>query len=184
MTNVVPTLISVWIANTSNFLVPCHRIASNYSSHLSGSYCPASTDLVPLTSPKPCPVGYYGARDGLTSDSECTICPAGKYCASEGEWKSSFRILVTDSQSVRMVICGILPVDILIQPCSQKINAWMNCSWAIIGGPFVFSYMCEVFLSMKNLLLQGSQKQVEIFPAVTFLSTVQRLQSPRMMIVQ
>ena len=50
-----------------------------------GYYCPASTVNIPLTSPKPCPVGYYGNRTMLKADTECTICDGGKYCSGEGE---------------------------------------------------------------------------------------------------
>jgi len=53
-----------------------------------GSYCPATTALIPLTQPKPCAIGFYGARDGLTDASECTRCPAGMYCDAEGMLQS------------------------------------------------------------------------------------------------
>ncbi|PHJ17767.1 pan domain-containing protein [Cystoisospora suis] len=44
-----------------------------------GYYCPAGA-------PKklPCPRGTYGAREGLTSETECTPCEAGKYCFDKG----------------------------------------------------------------------------------------------------
>lgn len=32
----------------------------------------------------PCPAGSFGARAGLASLSECTPCPAGKYCQTSG----------------------------------------------------------------------------------------------------
>lgn len=44
-----------------------------------GYYCPAGA-------PKklPCPRGTYGAASGLSSESECTPCEAGKYCFGKG----------------------------------------------------------------------------------------------------
>ena len=38
-----------------------------------GYYCPVGL-------PIPCPNGTYGKRVGLRSVSECSHCPAGKYC--------------------------------------------------------------------------------------------------------
>lgn len=51
----------------------------------SGSYCPASTSFIPLTAPKPCPVGTYGDREGLEAEANCTQCDAGYYCDSTGK---------------------------------------------------------------------------------------------------
>lgn len=47
----------------------------------------ASTQAIPVTAGKPCPVGTYGARDGLSSASECSPCDAGYYCETEGNKK-------------------------------------------------------------------------------------------------
>ncbi|CAG5113760.1 Oidioi.mRNA.OKI2018_I69.chr2.g7850.t1.cds [Oikopleura dioica] len=44
-----------------------------------GSYCDDGTA-------KPCPVGSYGSRSGLTSSSECSECPQGFDCSEEGVW--------------------------------------------------------------------------------------------------
>lgn len=52
-----------------------------------GYYCVASTQAIPVTAGKPCPVGTYGARDGLSSASECSPCDAGYYCETEGNKK-------------------------------------------------------------------------------------------------
>ena len=49
-----------------------------------GSYCVASTDLIPVTQGAPCPAGTYGAREGLEQESDCTTCDAGYYCETEG----------------------------------------------------------------------------------------------------
>lgn len=40
-----------------------------------GYYCPQST-AVPLV----CPLGTYGGQPGLRNTTECSSCPAGKYC--------------------------------------------------------------------------------------------------------
>nr|XP_057935999.1 SCO-spondin isoform X4 [Doryrhamphus excisus] len=34
--------------------------------------------------PVPCPRGTYGPSQGLTSEGECSVCPAGHFCGSEG----------------------------------------------------------------------------------------------------
>ncbi|RUS80254.1 hypothetical protein EGW08_011983, partial [Elysia chlorotica] len=50
-----------------------------------GKYCPASTVTVPLTAPKNCPVGTFGATDGLKDSSECQTCTGGSYCDTPGQ---------------------------------------------------------------------------------------------------
>ena len=45
-----------------------------------GYFCPPGTDL----DWQACPIGTYGARKGLSSLEECTICPGGFYCATPG----------------------------------------------------------------------------------------------------
>jgi hypothetical protein len=42
-----------------------------------GYYCLAGTKDFRDT---PCPSGTYGKNIELTADSECTTCPAGRYC--------------------------------------------------------------------------------------------------------
>ena len=44
-----------------------------------GYYCGAGT-----TAPKPCPVGKYGATNGLKTEAECSLCLAGFYCDEVG----------------------------------------------------------------------------------------------------
>jgi hypothetical protein len=36
------------------------------------------------SSPSPCPPGTYSDRKGLRNVSECTLCPPGRYCATQG----------------------------------------------------------------------------------------------------
>ena len=50
-----------------------------------GYYCVASTALVPMTNPTPCPAGTFGAEPGLAAESDCTQCLAGTYCATTGK---------------------------------------------------------------------------------------------------
>ncbi|XP_072885876.1 uncharacterized protein [Hemitrygon akajei] len=45
-----------------------------------GSYCPKGTGI----SPQPCPVGTFGASQGLRKISDCTPCLGGFYCSSLG----------------------------------------------------------------------------------------------------
>ncbi|XP_062894522.1 platelet endothelial aggregation receptor 1-like [Mobula hypostoma] len=45
-----------------------------------GAYCPKGTGV----SPQPCPVGTFGASQGLTKISDCTPCLGGSYCSSLG----------------------------------------------------------------------------------------------------
>ena len=45
-----------------------------------GSYCPAGS-----TAPQPCPAGSYSTTSGLSSVSECTPCPATRYCPNAGQ---------------------------------------------------------------------------------------------------
>lgn len=52
-------------------LYPCPR----------GYYCPVGTAKAMHHS---CPVGTYGPRKGLTSITECQLCPAGKFCSQAG----------------------------------------------------------------------------------------------------
>ncbi|EDO39339.1 predicted protein, partial [Nematostella vectensis] len=42
-----------------------------------GYYCPDGT-------PKPCGLGTYGNRTGLSSSDQCTDCPAGQFCSEAG----------------------------------------------------------------------------------------------------
>ncbi|XP_064629299.1 uncharacterized protein LOC135488586 [Lineus longissimus] len=42
-----------------------------------GHYCPLMT---PTPTSFPCPKGTYSAKIGLYKASQCTVCPAGKYC--------------------------------------------------------------------------------------------------------
>ncbi|CAH1789581.1 unnamed protein product, partial [Owenia fusiformis] len=65
----------------------CHRYAEIASPNQTtdanicpeGSYCLEGTD-----NPSPCPVGTFGAIEGLRNSSECTPCTAGKYCDIQG----------------------------------------------------------------------------------------------------
>ena len=43
---------------------------------LQGFYCPSGTgyDL------KPCPIGTYGSKKGISDERDCTPCDGGKYC--------------------------------------------------------------------------------------------------------
>lgn len=52
-------------------LYPCPR----------GYYCPVGTTKAMHHS---CPVGTYGPQKGLTSITECQLCPAGKFCSLAG----------------------------------------------------------------------------------------------------
>ncbi|MEJ1280486.1 putative gene 9195 [Cricetulus griseus] len=52
-------------------LYPCPR----------GYYCPVGTAKAMHHS---CPVGTYGPQKGLTSITECQLCPAGKFCSLAG----------------------------------------------------------------------------------------------------
>uniref|UniRef100_A0A8C8VT86 Predicted gene 9195 n=2 Tax=Peromyscus maniculatus bairdii TaxID=230844 RepID=A0A8C8VT86_PERMB len=52
-------------------LYPCPR----------GYYCPVGTAKAMHHS---CPVGTYGPQKGLTSITECQLCPAGKFCSRAG----------------------------------------------------------------------------------------------------
>ena len=44
-----------------------------------GSYC-----VQGASNPTPCPKGTFGDRDKLPSESDCTICPPGQFCAQSG----------------------------------------------------------------------------------------------------
>ena len=44
-----------------------------------GFYCPLGS-----ISPIPCPIGTYNSAKGKTQSSDCTDCPAGKYCGGVG----------------------------------------------------------------------------------------------------
>ncbi|EKX46973.1 hypothetical protein GUITHDRAFT_107322 [Guillardia theta CCMP2712] len=49
-----------------------------------GYYCESN-----CSSPTPCPIGTYSSSLGLEAESECRLCPAGRYCASVGITQST-----------------------------------------------------------------------------------------------
>lgn len=49
-----------------------------------GYYCHVGDDIRYHGDKKPCPVGTYGKTDTLKSIDECSDCPPGKFCDSEG----------------------------------------------------------------------------------------------------
>ena len=62
-----------------------------------GTYCPYFNMTWPMPCPQgyycgvnmtedipPCPRGTYGASDSLVAESNCTVCPAGHFCANAG----------------------------------------------------------------------------------------------------
>jgi hypothetical protein len=44
-----------------------------------GFYCPGGTSI-----PEPCPIGSYGASEGLQEARQCSSCDPGKYCFTNG----------------------------------------------------------------------------------------------------
>ena len=68
-----------------------------------GYYCLASTDLEPVIDAVPCPASTYGDRDGLTQESECSLCQGGYYCPTDGEIHD-IRILLLIMMLVHYII--------------------------------------------------------------------------------
>ena len=53
--------------------------SSSETTCTAGNYCPAGSNK-----PTPCQAGTFSASTGLTAQSGCTACTAGKYCESHG----------------------------------------------------------------------------------------------------
>jgi len=45
-----------------------------------GYYCPANTGY----NIQPCPIGTFGEKESLTTESDCSNCTGGYYCGSPG----------------------------------------------------------------------------------------------------
>ena len=67
------TVIYLFAAASSLFVI----ISITY---IQGSFCPTGA-----SNHQPCPQGYYSNVTGVKRSSDCTRCPAGKYCAGTGK---------------------------------------------------------------------------------------------------